>query len=130
MRKLFVGNDDGHNSGLWMISLTGVVFVLIAWFIAYLLAQGVIDHQREAFAQARQAQVEACERKNELRAELNIQVDVLQEFLVTAAEFRDLGDTDMDAEAARAYRELSEPVNQLEIVDCQEVVPNYTESLE
>lgn len=124
MRKfLFDRNNIG--SGMWIIPLTGVLCVLVAWFIAYTLAQGVGDREREAFEQARQAQVESCERANLLREEINTHVRVLDAFLIEAAVAREAAGTETDIRAAQAYRDLAEELEPVDIPDCDEVVPRY-----
>jgi len=125
--KKFVATSG---TGMWMIPLMGILCIIVAWFIAFTLGQSVGERERDAFEQTRQTQIAACERGNALRVEVNTQVVVLREFLLRAAEARELAGTEADIEAAEDYRELAGDVEMLEIVDCEEITPDYLEESE
>lgn len=117
----------------WLGPLLAVVLVLIGWAFAYNYAQSMQERERSAFETARQAQVESCERVNILRAEVNVQIEVLQEFLLEAAQARqnaadagsDPAQVATDQTTANRYAELAAQANPIETPNCEEIIPDF-----
>jgi len=92
-----------------LIAIGSLLIIGVAWYIAFYFAQTLREEEQLAFQQARQAQIESCERVNVLREEVNSRVHILDTMFANDP----------------LYNELPEQLELVEIPDCEAVVPRY-----
>jgi len=92
-----------------LIAVGSLLIVGIAWYIAFSFAQTLREEEQFALQQARQAQIESCERVNVLREEVNSRVHILDTMFANDP----------------IYNELPEQLELVEVPNCEEVVPRY-----
>lgn len=99
------------------------LFTIGTWFFAYSYAQSQIETQRlDAFAEQQVLlQIDACERDNSLRLELNQIIDAIQGISVT------LQVDEFDSAIFQRRQELIETLDPLPLVDCSFI---YQDSIE
>lgn len=112
-------NIRAATAHLWWVPLLVAAGVALAWFLAFNVAQGVVERDELAVEVALDAQVKACERANLIREELNAQADLLE--LITLDVISLLSET-QDAPHEELWL-LLESLDRIEILDCPAIIP-------
>lgn len=112
-----------HRVARRALNILGPVIVVLLFVLAVLQAQRTADTVRtlrDFIREQRTAQVNGCHRGNQLRAQVNANVDVLGEFIGEAIRARR---TSGDIAVADRYSALLPKLNPLELVNCEQAFP-------
>lgn len=118
-----MATDRAQDAGRAFVRNIGPIIVVALLILAALQAKRAdenADILRDVVAGQRDAQVQGCIRGNKLRAQVTANVQVIDEFLKTAARARR---EEGNRTVAEQYEELRGHLDPLEPVDCDTAYP-------
>lgn len=125
-----------HISMPWFVPWLVVAAVLLMWLYSTAQVQAVAEREHIAKELLRDSQVQACERVNTVRAKANHDGDILQQYLISAAQARQAtADISTGPERAinqRVATEWNDWATEIEAVDvpeCEAVIPDVASIL-